>query len=99
MEINNLSRKLETVKFKLIEALAEIDNLENVIKEINSKRKNPEEIENIPRHNFTTISKQDTMEKKQEDLTKTSKIIIEKKLVRILKLYLLPRMAHMSKTS
>ena len=77
LEINNLIRKLETVKFKLFEALAEIDNLENVIKEINSKRKNSEEIENIPRHYFTTISKKDTFEKKQDDLTETSKIIID----------------------
>ena len=77
LEINNLTSKLESVKFKLFEALAEIDNLENVIKEMNSKRKNSEEIENIPRSNFTTISKKEAFEKKEEDQTETSKIIID----------------------
>ena len=78
IEINNVSRRPEKVKFKLVVVLAEIDGLENTVKEIKSKSTNTDEIERLPRTNFTTISKSEANEKKQDDKMNTSRIIFDK---------------------
>ena len=77
-ELNNVSRKLETAKFKLFEVLQEIENLEKEVNDLKSKTNNNEEIEKIPRSNFTTITKTEAEEKIKEDKTETSKIIMDK---------------------
>lgn len=78
IELNNVSRKIETAKFKLFKVLQEIENIENEVNEFKSKTKNNDEIKKIPRSNFTTIMKTEAEDKINADKTDTSKIIIDK---------------------
>ena len=77
-EINNVLIKLETTKYKLFEIISEIEDLEEKVKKIEREERQDSDIDGIPRHNLTTVTKDDVAEKIEDDKTRSSKVIFDK---------------------
>ena len=77
-EINNILRRLENTKYKIFGIITEIEEIEDRVRKIEKQDSQDTEIEGIQRQNLTTVTKEDVLEKIQDDTTDSSKVILEK---------------------
>ena len=77
-EINNILRRLENTKYKLFGIITEIEEIEDRVRKIEKQDTQDTDIEGIQRQNLTTVTKEDVLEKIQDDRTDSSKVILEK---------------------
>ena len=77
-EISNILRKLENTKYKIFGIITELEEIEDRVRKIEEKDSQETEIEGIQRQNLTTVTKEDVLEKIQDDSTDSSKVILDK---------------------